>query len=170
MAALAVRVSVSASWDTTSTLQRISVSPCSTYTSPVKVAILSFSRSSSDAARIFTGSSRSGCRLFVAFGFPDDWRLIVPLLVLFVFFVIVVVGVSRWSRVGCDGENLVDASCPLLLQTSVKLYRISGHVVFLLTLSLRAGRDQTPRRVRAPNTSQPVSGIGGYAEAILQRS
>src|SRR5262249_33538643 len=55
----------------------------------------------------------------------------------------------------------VDASCPLLLQTSMKLYRISGHVVFLLTLSLRAGRDQTPRRVRAPNTSQPVSGIGG---------
>src|SRR5262245_3714306 len=89
-----------------STLQRISVSPCSTYTSPVKVAILSFSRSSSDAARIFTGSSRSGCRLFVGFGFPDDWRLIVPLLilfVLFVFFVIVVVGVSRRHRVIHDG-------------------------------------------------------------------
>jgi hypothetical protein len=29
------------------------------------------------------------------FGFPDDWRLIVPLLVLFLLFVIVVVGVSR---------------------------------------------------------------------------
>src|SRR5215472_6892704 len=86
-----------------STLQRIWVSPCSTYTSPVKVAILSFSRSSSDAARIFTGSSRSGCRLFVGFGFPDDWRLIVPLLILFVLFVIVVVGVSRRHRVIHDG-------------------------------------------------------------------
>src|SRR5262249_9981132 len=73
------------------------------------------------------------CRLFVPFGFPDDWRLIVPFLVLFVFFVIVVVRISRWGRVGCDGENLVDASCPLLLQPSMKLYRISGHVAFLLT-------------------------------------
>src|SRR5262249_15639068 len=34
---------------------------------------------------------------------------------------------------------------------------------------LKAGRDQVPRRARAPNTSQQVSGIGGYAEAILQR-
>src|SRR5215831_2563076 len=120
-----------------------------------------------------TARADGGRRLFVAFGFPDDWRPIVPLLslfVLFVFFVIVVVRVSRWGRVGCDGESLVDASCPLLLQTSMKLYRISGHVAFLLTLSLRAGRDQIPRRLRAPNTSQPVSGIGGYAEAILQRS
>jgi len=30
-------------------------------------------------------------------------------------------------------------------------------------------RAQVPRRARAPNTSQQVSGIGGYAEAILQR-
>src|SRR5215813_12299346 len=74
------------------------------------------------------------CRLFVAFGFPDDWRLIVPflVLVLFVFFVIIVVRVSRWGRVGCEGENLLDATCPLLLQTSLKLYRIAGHVVSLL--------------------------------------
>src|SRR5262249_26290990 len=34
---------------------------------------------------------------------------------------------------------------------------------------LKAGHDQVPRRARAPNTSQQVSGIGGYAEAILQR-
>src|SRR5262249_19370977 len=75
------------------------------------------------------------CRLFVAFGFPDDWRLIVPflVLVLFVFFVIIVVRVSRWGRVGCEGENLLDATCPLLLQTSMKFYGVSGHVAFLLT-------------------------------------
>src|SRR5215831_16421365 len=96
-----------------------------------------------------TARADGGRRLFVAFGFPDNWRLIVPLLVLFlffVFFVIVVVQVSRWGRVGCDGENLVDASCPLLLQTSMKLYRISGHVAFLLTFVFEAwGRsDSSP--------------------------
>src|SRR5215467_6898486 len=80
-----------------------------------------------------TARADGGRRLFVAFGFPDDWRLIVPLRVFFVFFVIVVVRVSRWGRVGCDGENLVDASCPLLLQTSMKLHGINGHVVLLLT-------------------------------------
>jgi hypothetical protein len=32
-----------------------------------------------------------------------------------------------------DGDNLVDATCPLLLQTPLKLYGIYGHVVFLLT-------------------------------------
>src|SRR5262249_13834081 len=50
------------------------------------------------------------------------------LFVLFVFFVIVVVGVSRWGRLRCDGEKLVDASCPLVLQPSVKLYRIDRHL------------------------------------------
>src|SRR5262245_4442621 len=39
----------------------------------------------------------------------------------------------RWGRVGCDGENLLDATCPLLLQTSLKLYGIAGPVVSLLT-------------------------------------
>src|SRR5262249_48387190 len=61
----------------------------------------------------------------------------VPLLVLFVFVlvVILVVGISRWGGVGCEGENLVDATCPLLLQTSMKLYGVSSHVVFLLTFA-----------------------------------
>jgi hypothetical protein len=40
---------------------------------------------------------------------------------------------SLGSRGGCrvarDGGNLVDATCPLLLQTSLKLYGIYGHVV-----------------------------------------
>src|SRR5262249_22691620 len=41
--------------------------------------------------------------------------------------------ISRWCRVACDSENLVDASSPLLLQASMKLYGIDGHVVLLLT-------------------------------------
>src|SRR5215470_11014848 len=40
--------------------------------------------------------------------------------------------VFRWRRGACDGENLLDATCPLLLQASVKLYGIGGHVVLLL--------------------------------------
>src|SRR5205823_2284443 len=47
--------------------------------------------------------------------------------------IIIVVGISRWCRVANAAENLVDATCPLLLQTSVKLYGIGGHVVLLLT-------------------------------------
>src|SRR5262249_47629805 len=44
----------------------------------------------------------------------------------------------RWwdlaaGRGARDGEYLLDATCPLLLQTSVKLYGIGGHVVLLLT-------------------------------------
>src|SRR5262249_5265003 len=44
----------------------------------------------------------------------------------------------RWwdlaaGRGARDGEYLVDATCPLLLQTSVKLYGIGGHVVLLWT-------------------------------------
>jgi len=34
---------------------------------------------------------------------------------------------------------------------------------------LKVERAQVPRPARAPNTSQQVFGIGGYAEAILQR-
>src|SRR5215471_1063349 len=54
----------------------------------------------------------SGCALLVGFGFPDNWRPIVPLLVLFFFFffflflVIIVVGVSRRHRVIHDGGKL----------------------------------------------------------------
>src|SRR6516164_7402779 len=43
----------------------------------------------------------------------------------------------RWDLVvgrgACDGEYLLDTTCPLLLQTSVKLYGIGGHVMLLLT-------------------------------------
>src|SRR5215475_11059140 len=57
------------------------------------------------------------------------------ILVLFVFVlvIIVIVRILRWCRVACDSENLVDASSPLLLQMSMKLYGIDGHVVLLLT-------------------------------------
>src|SRR5215510_5189649 len=51
----------------------------------------------------------SGCALLVGFGFPDNWRPIVPLLVLLLFFlflVIIVVGVSRRHRVIHDGGKL----------------------------------------------------------------
>jgi hypothetical protein len=34
---------------------------------------------------------------------------------------------------------------------------------------LKVERAQVPRPARAPNTSQQVFGIGGYAEGILQR-
>src|SRR5215831_18562658 len=51
----------------------------------------------------------------------------------FVLVIIVIVGISRRYRVARDGHNLVDATCPLLLQTSLKLYGIYGHVAFLLT-------------------------------------
>src|SRR5207248_8957207 len=63
-------------------------------------------------------------------------RFVGLVFVLFVFvlvLIIIVIGVSRWCRVGDAAENLVDATCPLLLQTSVKLYGIGGHVVLLLT-------------------------------------
>jgi hypothetical protein len=68
-------------------------------------------------------------------GFADDRRLVGLVFVLFVFdlVIIVVVGISRWWRGACDGENLLDVTCPLLLQASVKLYGIGGHVVLLLT-------------------------------------
>src|SRR2546428_14133471 len=73
--------------------------------------------------------------MLVFVGFADDRRLVGLVFVLFVFdlVIIVVVGISRWRRGACDGENLLDATCPLLLQASVKLCGIGGHVVLLLT-------------------------------------
>ena len=47
--------------------------------------------------------------------------------------IIVIARISRWCRVARDRENLDDASSPLLLQTSMKLYGIDGHVVLFLT-------------------------------------
>src|SRR5262249_41064962 len=49
------------------------------------------------------------------------------------------VGGVGWWRGACDGENLLDATCPLLLQASVKLYGIGGHVVLLLTFVVEGG-------------------------------
>src|SRR6266446_1815606 len=70
----------------------------------------------------------------VFIGFADDRRFVGLVFVLFVFvLIIIVVGISRWCRVANAAENMVDATCPLLLQTSVKLYGIGGHVVLLLT-------------------------------------
>src|SRR5947208_3697060 len=72
----------------------------------------------------------------VFIGFADDRRFVGLVFVLFVFvLIIIVVGISRWCRVADAAENLVDAACPLLLQTSVKLYGIGGHVVLLLTFA-----------------------------------
>ena len=89
----------------------------------------------------------------------DRWSKVVGA---FILVIIVIVGISRRCRAARDGDNLVDATCPLLLQTPLKLYGIYDHVVFLLSV-LKAGRDHVPRRAQAPNTSQQVSGIGGYA-------
>jgi hypothetical protein len=52
----------------------------------------------------------------------------------------------------------------------VKLYGIRGHVVVLLTFVFEGGaRSGSSPSASAPNTSQQVFGIGGYAEGILQR-
>src|SRR5262245_28640641 len=61
--------------------------------------------------------------------------VLTPSSVLFVFVLVifVIVGISPRCRVARAGDNLVDATCPLLLQTSLKLYGIHGHVVFLVT-------------------------------------
>jgi hypothetical protein len=50
-------------------------------------------------------------------GFTDDRRLVGLVLALFVFdlVIIIVVGISRRGRGASDGENLLDATCPLLL-------------------------------------------------------
>src|SRR5262245_23286704 len=71
----------------------------------------------------------------------------VPLFVLFVLFVFfVIVFVRVWGRVGCDGENLVDASCPLLLQTSMKLYRAPRSAVSADGKRAGAGHDRDLRK------------------------
>src|SRR5215813_8474255 len=83
--------------------------------------------------------SRPRPKRLVLVGFADDRRLVGLVFVLFVFvfvlilIIIVVGGISRRGRGARDGEYLLDATCPLLLQTSVKLYGIGGHVVLLWT-------------------------------------
>src|SRR5215471_6008105 len=76
-----------------------------------------------------------GPDLLLIVWFAHDRGFIGPILVLFIFVLVIIfiVRISRWCRVACDSENLVDASNPLLLQTSMKLYGIHGHVVLLLT-------------------------------------
>jgi hypothetical protein len=56
---------------------------------------------------------------------------------------------------------------PLLLQASLKLYGIYGHVLFLLRFGFESGRDHV-RAEPSANTSQQIYDIGGYAESILQ--
>jgi hypothetical protein len=52
---------------------------------------------------------------------------------------LVIIGTSRWGHFTRDRENLLDATFPFLLQTSVKLYGIRGHVVLLLTFVFEGG-------------------------------
>jgi hypothetical protein len=56
--------------------------------------------------------------------FAHDRRFVGLVFVLFVFIIIVIVGISRRCRVARDGDNLVDATRPFLLQASLKLYGI----------------------------------------------
>jgi hypothetical protein len=46
--------------------------------------------------------------------FALDRRFVGTFFVLFVFFLLVIVGFSRRCRVASDGANPVDATCPLL--------------------------------------------------------
>jgi hypothetical protein len=64
-----------------------------------------------------------------------DRRLIELVFVLFdvVGVIIIVVGISRRCRVTWDGERLAYATRPFLLQASVKLEGIEGHVALVLT-------------------------------------
>src|SRR5215831_16135237 len=82
-----------------------------------------------------------GPDLLLIVWFAHDRGFIGPILVLFIFVLVIIfiVRISRWCRVACDSENLVDASSPLLLQTSMKLYGIHGHVVLLLTFVFEGG-------------------------------
>src|SRR5262249_19110587 len=78
----------------------------------------------------------------VFLGFADDRRLVGLLSILLVcilVIIIVVIGTSRWGHCTRDRGNLLDATFPFLLQTSVKLYGIRGHVVFLLTFVFEGG-------------------------------
>jgi hypothetical protein len=98
------------------------------------LAAMSFGTGSLSAGSVRLLSTHRTETPNVFVGFADDPRLVELVFVLFVFdlVIIVVVGISRWWRGACDGENLLDATCPLLLQASVKLYGIGGHVVLLL--------------------------------------
>jgi hypothetical protein len=66
----------------------------------------------------FWGAESIQWRL-VFVGFADDRRFVGPVFVLFVFvlllLIIIVVGISRRYRVAYVSENLLDATCPLLL-------------------------------------------------------
>jgi cell division protein FtsW (lipid II flippase) len=69
----------------------------------------------------FVGSALPERLVFV--GFADDRRLVGLVFVLFVFvlIIIVVVRISRRCRLAYVSENLLDTTCPLLFQTSMKL-------------------------------------------------
>jgi hypothetical protein len=69
---------------------------------------------------IYSGVLERELRARLVFiGFADDRRFVGLVFVLFVLvLIIIVVGISRWCRVANAAENM---SCPLLLQTSVKL-------------------------------------------------
>jgi hypothetical protein len=69
------------------------------------------------------------------------------------------------TELSCSNRFAPTQSEPL-----VKLYGIRGHVVVLLTFVFEGGaRSGSSPSASAPNTSQQVFGIGGYAEGILQR-
>jgi hypothetical protein len=97
--------------------------------------------------------------------FAHDCRFVGLVFVLFVFIfgIIVIVGITRRRCVACDAENVVDAMHPLLLQTSVKLDGIGGHVVLVLTFVLEGWRGCTAdttsafAQVNAGATSVPRS-------------
>jgi hypothetical protein len=76
-----------------------------------------------------------GPGLLLIVWFAHDRGFIGPILVLFVFVLVIIViaRISRWCRVACDSGIWSGASSPLLLQTSMKLYGIDAHVVLLLT-------------------------------------
>src|SRR5262249_16684316 len=66
---------------------------------------------------------------------PKQADLILHLIII----IIVIIGTSRWGHFIRDRENLLDATFPFLLQTSVKLYGVRGHVVLLLTFVFEGG-------------------------------
>jgi hypothetical protein len=51
----------------------------------------------------------------------------------------------------------------------MKLYGVSGHVVFLLTFAFEGCARSGSSPSASAQYSQQASGIGGYAEAILQQ-
>ena len=95
-----------------------------------------------------------------------DRRLVGFVFALFnvVLVIIVVVGISRRRRVTRDGKKLAHATRPFLLQTSVKLEGIEGHVALVLTFVCEARSSPAP----APNTSRRISAVGDCPEGISQ--